>query len=93
MKNPGGYIVWHMANYSKLFDFRLYGVAMFLVAVCMLPTWRRQTQLIQDHDRLLLASGKNIEGTSGRYTGYHNTIPYKTGGNLESMMRADIELN
>jgi hypothetical protein len=56
----------------------------------MLYQWRKHSNLIQEHDKLLLASGKNIEGMSGRYIGYHDTKPMKTAGNFEAMLRQNI---
>ena len=53
-------------------------VLYFLIGVTWLGAlldWHYKSKRIRDHDRLLLAMGKNIEGMSGRYIGYHDTKP------------------
>jgi hypothetical protein len=56
-----------MGSSQRYFSKLLVGSMLTLVMVA-----KSYSKQIEDYDSLLLASGKNIEGMSGRYTGYHD---------------------
>lgn len=75
IKNPLGYIGWATSRWTMASQPR---VLYFLIGVTWLGAlldWHYKSKRIRDHDSLLLAMGKNIEGMSGRYIGYHDTKP------------------
>lgn len=72
-KHPLGYLAWASHRYltASVPRFLLVMVGMSFFAA--LIEWKQTSLKLQEHDQLLLSYGKNIEGMSGRYTGYHNT--------------------
>ena len=52
--------------------------------------WKQTSNKIKKYDDLLLAYGKNIEGMSGRYTGYHNTNFLRGPVFFEALFRTPI---
>lgn len=52
--------------------------------------WGSYLRTIQEHDAFLLSAGKNIEGMSGRYTGYHNSNMVRSPTLFDTAFRVPI---
>jgi hypothetical protein len=77
IKHPLGYVGWTIGKWQTASTPRIVMAFLVLTWVSIAYEWKRNTRIIQEHDDFLLASGKNIEGMSGRYTGYHDTKPLR----------------
>lgn len=55
--------------------------------------WKTTSNKLVQHDQLLMSYGKNIEGMSGRYTGFHNTYHLTGPILLDMMFRTPISHN
>lgn len=90
VKHPVGYLAWAFAGWHMASAPRILPSFIALTFFCALFEWRKHTNLITEHDNFLLASGKNIEGMSGRYIGYHDTKPLRGPSLLDNLFRSPI---
>ena len=90
IKHPVGYLStktarWNLASYPRgilvLFAFSILGA---------FYEWKTQSNQISAYDDLLLSYGKNIEGRSGRYTGFHSTNMLRSPTFFDMLFRVPI---
>lgn len=90
VKNPIAYLTWSNARWVLASQPRMMYIMMGLAWVAALYQWNEHSNRIREHDALLLAQGKNIEGMSGRYTGYHNTKRLQGPNTMEVFFSSPI---
>ena len=98
IKHPYGYILGVLNTYQNGSMPRFLPVILGLSLLGGLYEWHHHSIEIQKHDQLLLAYGKNVEGMSGRYLGYHDTKQLRAQTAFDHLFRIPfnphhIELN
>jgi hypothetical protein len=92
-KHPFAYFAWSTARFYQQAPPRILMTLIAFTIGCALWEWRSHTNRILQHDNFLLASGKNIEGMSGRYIGYHNTKPLRGPSMFDALFRIPLDPN
>jgi len=93
VKHPLAYITWSIARWQLASPPRILFCMMALAWAASLYEWTTHSKRIQAHDEFLLASGKNIEGMSGRYTGFHDKKPLRGPSAFDLWFRVPITPN
>ena len=91
VKHPLAYISWASARWYQGWRARSLPTIVVLAFLAGFFEWRSHTSRILSYDEFLLRSGKNIEGMSGRYRGYHNTKPLRGPSFIEGMLVVPIQ--
>ena len=87
VKNPFGYISWKTHRWmNPLPKMTTLGFVFFWAG--LIYYWKSISNEYKEIDDVLLAYGKNVEGTSGRMKGYHNTKTFHNLNMIEAPMRS-----
>lgn len=92
-KHPLAYITWSLSRWHLASTPRILFCFMALAWFGALYEWKSHSNRILAHDEFLLASGKNIEGMSGRYLGYHDKKPLRGPSVFDLWFRVPIQPN
>lgn len=93
VKHPLAYVSWATAKWHLASTPRILFCLMAVTWGFALYEWKSHSNRILAHDELLLASGKNIEGMSGRYLGYHDKKPLRGPSAFDLWFRVPIQPN
>ena len=86
VKNPIGYIHWKTTHWMNPYPTMLtLGFVLYWAAVVYY--WKGISNDYSEIDDVLMAYGKNVEGTSGRMKGYHDRKTFHTPNFPEAYMR------
>lgn len=90
IKNPVGYIYYKMAPFMLASAPKGLPILIALAWFGALYEWKKHSNQIQEYDDLLLGYGKNIEGMSGRYTGFHDQKMLRSPTYFDVLFRVPI---
>ena len=91
IKNPLGYVYYKMAPFMLASNPRIIPVLIGLAFFCALYEWKKHSNQIKAYDDILLGYGKNVEGMSGRYGGFHDKKMLRGPTNFDMLFRVPIE--
>eukprot|EP00178_Gracilaria_changii_P011145 TRINITY_DN3197_c0_g1_i1.p1 TRINITY_DN3197_c0_g1~~TRINITY_DN3197_c0_g1_i1.p1 ORF type:complete len:159 (+),score=4.54 TRINITY_DN3197_c0_g1_i1:101-577(+) len=86
VKNPIGYISWKTNHWKSPIP-KLLTISALFYWIGVMYYWKGISNDYAELDKVLLAYGKNVEGTSGRMKGYHNRKTFHTPNFPEGQMR------
>lgn len=90
VKHPVAYITYRLQRYLLACQPRALPVLIGLAFLGALYEWKQHTNEIKKYDSLLLAYGKNVEGMTGRFEGFHDTKPLRGPTAFDAFFRAPL---
>lgn len=90
VKHPIGYVAWRLARFQMASTPRALVALFGITFIAALIDYKQTSNEIKKYDDLLLAYGKNVEGMSGRYIGYHNQAFLKPPTFFDNLFRTPI---
>ena len=90
LKHPLAYLGWQFTRYNSAYHVR--GIPLFILAAYLaaLYEWKGNSNEIERYDGMLLGYGKNIEGMTGRYSGFHDTNALRSPQPFDMMFKVPI---
>ena len=90
LKHPVAYVGWRLSRWQSANMNRGIPLFMLLAWFGALYEWGNNTNEIKAYDEMLMGYGKNIEGMSGRYTGFHDRKPLRSPQPFDLMFKVPI---